>query len=111
MDINSNSDRLEQVFANHPALLKQLKRAGPAVQEMLLQEVDESNFSFEDWVYALVRLYEWLEHEGLTLPFQDSLGYVSCAAKSVDNSSALCHLPSLVDDFLEQYGCDRAIKV
>ena len=101
---------LEQWFAEHPALLGQIKSDGSVLQEMLLQEADESDFSLADWVDSLNVLYHWLEQGGLTLPLQDGLGYVSCAAKSVGSSSALNHLPSLVHDFLDQYGCELAVN-
>jgi len=44
------------------------------------------------------------------LSAEESLGYVSCAAASTGSAANLSHLPSLVGDFLEQYGCERAVK-
>ncbi|MGK0176150.1 MAG: hypothetical protein ACJAT5_000267 [Lentimonas sp.] len=107
---NDNNINLEHLLIEHPILLKEIKGGGPALQKNLFQKADESDFSLADWVDSLDVLYRWLDQEGLALSFQDRLGYVSCAAKSVGNSSTLNHLPSLVHDLLEQYGCELAIK-
>ena len=101
---------LDQLFADHPVLLERVKSDDSAFKKRLFQEVDESNFSLADWLDALSVLYKWLDQNGLNLPCQDGLGYISCAAKSVEGSSILIHLPSLVHDFLDQYGCELAVK-
>ena len=100
----------EQMLADHPVLLEQIKSGGLTLQKKLFQEADDSNFSLADWLDSLDVLYKWLDRNGLNLSFQNGLGYVSCAAKSVGDSSTLSHLPSLVHDFLEQYGCELAVK-
>jgi hypothetical protein len=106
----NNDITLEQLLANHPILLEQVERDHETLKTILFHEVDESNFLLSDWLKSLNVLYEWLERSGLTLSLQNGIGYVSCVAKSVDNSSTLNHLPSLVHDFLEQYGCELAVK-
>ena len=106
----SHNINLEQLLADRPFLLEQIKSGGLALQKRLFQEADESNFSFADWLDSLGVLYKWLDQKGLELSFQDALGYVSCAAKSVGSHSALSHLPSIVHDFVDQYGCELAVK-
>lgn len=106
----NNELNLKQIFEEHPALMKHFMSDDATFREILFQEVDKSGFSLIDWRDSLVILYRWLDQEGLILSPRDSLGYVSCAAKSVENSSSLSHLPSLVHDFLEQYGCELAVK-
>jgi hypothetical protein len=106
----SNYTNLKQLLADHPVLLEQVKSDDSAFKERLFQEVDESNFSLADWLDSLSVLYQWLDQNGLNLSCQDGLGYISCAAKSVGSSSTLIHLSSLVHDFLDQYGCELAVK-
>ena len=109
-----NESSPEELLADHPDLLAHLNahlsREGSSVWQTLLQNVDESDFSLIDWAESLVALDEWLDQKGLALSTMDRLGYISCAAKSVSNSSIMSHLPSLVHDFLEQYGCELAVK-
>lgn len=105
-----NTITLEKLCADYPMLQEQVGSGDLTWQKALLQKVDETDFSLVDWVDSLNILYQWLEQSKLTLPFQDGLGYVSCAARSVGNNSALNHLPLLVHDFLDQYGCELAVK-
>ena len=106
----NNKPKLKQLLADHPALMKHFMSDDANLRKILFQEVDESDFSLTDWVDSLAMLYRWLDQKGLVLSPRDSIGYISCAAKSVENSSSLSHLPSLVHDFLEQYGCELAVK-
>ncbi len=76
----------------------------------LLDGVDESSYSLRDWIEALRTLGHWLDARGLVLEHHDQVGYVCCAAESAAASAQLTHLPSLVDEMLETYGCERAEK-
>lgn len=107
---NDNEPQLKKLLANYPVLLEQFSGEDPTFRDKLLREVDESNFTLTDWVEALIAFDKWLDRNGLTLSLQDRLAYISCAAKSVGNHATLSHLPSLVQEFLEQYGCGRAAK-
>ena len=107
---NNNEIELRQLLVDYPILLEQFTLKDSILTKTLFQEVDESGFSLADWVESLLVLYKWLDEKELTLSPQSGLGYISCAAKSVDSSSTLIHLPSLIDDFLEQYGCERAVE-
>ncbi len=106
----NNELNLKRLFEDHPALMKHFMSDDATLRTILFQKVDESDFSLIDWVDSLVMLHRWLDRQGLILSPRDSLGYISCAAKSVEDSSLLNHLPSLVHDFLEQYGCELAVK-
>ena len=104
--------RFFEQFADSPhelACLKAHFEGKDALLRALLDEADESVFSLHQWVEALVVLSQWLEGHHLTLSTEESLGYVSCAAASADSGANLSHLPSLVSDFLEQYGCERSV--
>lgn len=109
-DNENNEIRLKELLANHPVLLEQFTDKDPTFRDKLLKEVDESSFTLSDWVDALIAFDQWLDQAGLTLSVQDRLAYVSCAAQSVGSHATLSHLPSLIKDFLEQYGCDRAVE-
>ncbi|MFQ3240453.1 MAG: hypothetical protein ACI9A1_001943 [Lentimonas sp.] len=100
-------------FADSPNVLSYLEahfQGADSLQRALLNEADGSDFSLHQWVEALVVLSQWLEVHGFTLSIEDSLGYVSCACASAGPAAALSHLPSLVHDMLQLYGCDRAVK-
>jgi hypothetical protein len=100
-------------FADSPSLLAYLDahfKGAEDLQRALLEEVDESDFSLRDWMEALLVLNQWLEERSLNLPINDNIGYVSCAGASAGTGAHLSHLPSLVADLLEQYGCERAVE-
>lgn len=107
---NNNEINIKQILCDYPVLQERFSNEDQALIKTLLQEVDESSYALTDWLDALALLYRWLDQSRLTLKIKDGLGYVSCAVKSVGDSSMLTHLPSLVGDFLEQYGCDCAVK-
>lgn len=100
-------------FADSPCLLAYLEahfEGVDALQRVLLEEADNSDFSLHQWVESLVVLSQWLEVHGFSLSIEDHIGYVSCSVASAGPGANLSHLPSLVHDFLEQYGCERAVK-
>lgn len=100
-------------FADSPRVLAYLDAHFKGAEDLLpalLEQVDESDFSLRDWMEALIVLNQWLEERSLNLPTNDNIGYVSCAVASAGAGAHLSHLPSLVRDLLEQYGCERAVK-
>ena len=104
---------LEQ-FREFPSILmylnKHFKDENAFLQNTLLNAVDESEFSLHEWVESLLVMDQWLEHNNLILSTNNSIEYVSCAAAAVGKTPTLCHLPTVVNDFLEQYGCEQALK-
>ena len=107
---DSSKTDFKTLLASWPEFLKYLEKQEPTFRQKLLREVDENNFSLTDWVESLILLDRWLDTKGLTLSSTNRLGYVSCAAKSVGDGSSLSHLPSVVEEFLKQYGCELAVK-
>lgn len=101
-------------FADSPDALSYLEAhfrgADEATQLLLLEGTDDSAFSVREWVEALLVLDRWLESRDLALPIEDQIGYVSCAGESAGAGAALSHLPTLVREMLEAYGCERAAK-
>ncbi|MGJ8652305.1 MAG: hypothetical protein ACSHX8_03440 [Opitutaceae bacterium] len=104
---------LEQ-FADSPANLAfveaHFRDAEQAVCDALLECVDESPYSLRDWIEALRKVGHWLDARSLAMELGDQIGYVSCATDSAGAGANLTHLPSLVEEMLEAYGCERAVK-
>ena len=99
-------------FSDSPGVLAYLEahfKDEDTLQRVLLDEADGSHFALHHWVEELIVLSQWLEVHGLELSQEDNIGYVSCAAISAGSGASLSHLPSLVHDHLEQYGCERAV--
>ena len=107
---NDNEIDLKKHFAGYPTLFEQFTGEDTTLLKTLLREVDDSPFTLTDWLQSLIVLHDWLDAKQLTVPLEEGIGYISCAAKSVGDSAMLTHLPSLVDDFLNQYGCERAVE-
>lgn len=87
-----------------------LRGVDPQQLRALMDEVDDSDFGLLDWVEGLRALDQWLDARGLTLSLPDQIGYVSCSAAAAGGGGNLSHLPALVTDLLEAYGCDLAVK-
>ena len=82
---------------------------GEAIRR-LVASVDESNYSLRQWVESLMVMGQWLDVRGRALPLEDQVGYVCCAAEASAASSTMTHLPDLVGEMLEAYGCERAVE-
>lgn len=106
--------KMSEQFREFPSMLtylsKHFEEENSILQHSLLNAVDESDFSLHEWVESLMLVDRWLENDHLILSIENNIEYVSCAAAAVRGSSTLCHLPSVVNDFLEQYGCELAVK-
>jgi hypothetical protein len=102
-----------QQLAHSPANLAfletQFRDVDPALCNLFVESVDDSSFSLRNWVEALRVLGHWLDARGLSLSLSDQIGYVACATDAAGAGSNLTHLPSLVEEMLETYGCERAV--
>ena len=76
----------------------------------LVTNVDDSPYSLRQWVESLMVFGQWLDVRGLTLPLEEQIGYVCCAAEASVASSTMTHLPDLVGEMLEAYGCERSVE-
>ena len=105
---------IRELFAEFPPMFRYLtthfKKEDVVLQHTLLHAVDKSEFSLHEWVESLMVMDQWLTKNRLNLSTRNSIEYVSCAAASVGGNPTLCHLPSMVHDFLKQYGCERAVN-
>lgn len=103
-----------KMFANSPQLFALLdaKFAGPdneGPRRQLLQYVDGSDYSLRQWVESVRTLQAWLDSRGLKMSTEDQLGYICCTAESAGAGGNLSHLPSLVDEMLQAYGCENTV--
>jgi hypothetical protein len=108
-----DTDALSRVLADAPALRHFYEahlggREQADARRSLLELADSSAFSTRQWIESLSILHTWLSTRALTLPIEDAIGYVSCAAESAGPAANLSDLPSLVTEMLEAYGCERA---
>jgi hypothetical protein len=100
--------------AESPALVAYLEAnfqgANAHLATDLVSEADESPFPLRQWVEALLVFDQWLEARGLSVPIEDQIGYVTCSAEAGSAYSTLTQLPTQVEEMLENYGCDAAVK-
>lgn len=107
------TSRLWREAGESPAIAAYVEAnfSGSSVQSLerqLLEQVDASDFSLREWLDGLVLLTQWLEARGLELGVADQIGYVNCAAEAAGAGSGLSRLPSLVEEMLDDFGCERA---
>lgn len=78
--------------------------------QVLLNEVDESEFSMQQWTDAIMKMYDWLEREQKEALFTDVLGYINCCSQSANQQLSGKKLSDLVVEFLEEFGFERSEK-
>ena len=109
-------DIFNEQFADSPKLVALLEAYFAGVENAevwhhLLEATDESEFSLHQWVDSLSIVIAWLDSRGLELAMKEQIGYVCCAGEAAGAGANLTHLPSLVTEMLETYGCERATRI
>ncbi|MBH78349.1 MAG: hypothetical protein CML15_02020 [Puniceicoccaceae bacterium] len=109
-------DIFNEQFADSPKLVALLEAYFAGVENaevwhQLLEATDESEFSLHQWVDSLSIVIAWLDSRGLELAMKEQIGYVCCAGEAAGAGANLTHLPSLVTEMLETYGCERATRI
>jgi len=109
-------DIFNEQFADSPKLVALLEAyfvgaENAEARHQLLEATDESEFSLHQWVDSLSIVIAWLDSRGLELAMKEQIGYVCCAGEAAGAGANLTHLPSLVAEMLETYGCDRATRI
>lgn len=109
------ADIFNEQFADSPQLVTFLESHFDGIENtlarrQLLEAADESEFSLHQWVESLSIVKTWLDVRGLVLAMGDQIGYVCCAGEAAGAGASLTHLPSLVAEMLEAYGCERATE-
>ena len=84
--------------------------AGQALSRDLRLAVDASEFTLSEWVAALRVLADWLQQQQRTLPMPDQIGYIECVCAAAGAGAHLSDLASLLEEMLQLYGCERALK-
>ena len=109
-------DIFNEQFADSPKLVALLEANFAGVENaeiwhQLLEATDESEFSLHQWVDSLSIVIAWLDSRGLELAMKEQIGYICCAGEAAGAGANLTHLPSLVSEMLETYGCERATRI
>ena len=109
-------DIFNQQFGDSPKLVVLLEAYFAGVENtearhQLLEATDESEFSLHQWVDSLSIVIAWLDSRGLELAMEEQIGYICCAGEAAGAGANLTHLPSLVAEMLETYGCERATPI
>lgn len=109
-------DIFNEQFADSPKLVALLEAYFAGVENaevwhQLLEATDESEFSLHQWVDSLSIVIAWLDSRGLELAMKEQIGYICCAGEAAGAGANLTHLPSLVSEMLETYGCERATRI
>ena len=109
-------DIFNEQFADSPKLVALLEAYFAGVENaevwrQLLEATDESEFSLHQWVDSLSIVIAWLDSRGLELAMKEQISYVCCAGEAAGAGANLTHLPSLVTEMLETYGCERATRI
>ena len=109
-------DIFNEQFADSPKLVALLEAYFAGVENaevwhQLLEATDESEFSLHQWVDSLSIVIAWLDSRGLELAMKEQIGYICCAGEAAGAGANLTHLPSLVTEMLETYGCERATRI
>ena len=109
-------DIFTEQFADSPKLVALLEAYFAGVENaevwrQLLEATDESEFSLHQWVDSLSIVIAWLDSRGLELAMKEQISYVCCAGEAAGAGANLTHLPSLVTEMLETYGCERATRI
>ena len=76
--------------------------------EILLEHVDNSDYSLMDWVYSYEYLNKWLDQENKETDLLTKLGYLQCCAMSQESSDILRTLKSICHEMLENHGFELA---
>jgi len=107
-------DVFKEQFADSPQMFSFFEAnftgaENAVARAQLLEATDESAFSLRQWIESLCAVRAWLDTRGLYMSIEDQLGYVCCAGDAAGAGANLTHLPTLVADMLEAYGCERAL--
>ena len=110
------ADIFSEQFGDSPQLVAFLEAHFAGIENaparrQLLEAADESEFSLHQWVESLSIAQAWLDARGLELAIGEQIGYVCCAGEAAGAGASLTHLPSLVAEMLETYGCERATEI
>ena len=101
---------LISVFENAPdpefllELQNDLRAESETPEELWSRYVDETPFSLNEWVQALVALTQSLNEQKRQSPLNTRLGYIACCADMASEQPGLHSLPGLVVDMVEQHG-------
>ena len=110
-----NSEQREQLALSCPSpehyiqIVRLLERYAWSSQSegigwhLLLESVDDSDYSLRDWVEALVSFSEYIEEKDGVADLNTMLGYLNCCCEA-DGGSVSLPLIHVLNEMLKQYG-------
>ena len=108
-------DRIKQAISNDPDLSRDFaeffKKSPSFKAEELFEKVDESDYSLQDWVEAIVVFDAWLAEKGTAArPVSEMLGYIHCCTMTNAPQISLPSLKVIVNQSLNNYGFEEISK-
>jgi hypothetical protein len=73
---------------------------------ILIQSIDESTYSLEEWLEALVFFQKWLQDSKKGKNFTDQIEYISCCIQGSSNAGRLLTLTDLTKSYLDSFGVE-----
>ena len=78
----------------------------------LYELVDQSDFSLNDWIEALLTFDQWLNEEKISIrPVANMISYIHCCTLTLSDTLTPTDLAQLTYEMLKQHGFDAAAGV
>ena len=85
-------------------LLQWIGITDESLAQNLLHSIDESPYSIQEWMDALVRFQEWEVSQQRVIPIQQKLEYLSCCIEGLKGNEKLMTFPDLLSEYLSVHG-------
>ena len=72
--------------------------------ETLVREIDDSPYSLEEWIDALLKFSEWEQFNQRILPLEQKRQYLGCCIEGLKTQSATIRLGDALDHYLKING-------
>jgi len=79
---------------------------GKDQRQFLLDQVDESPYSLQEWEESLRYFQGWLQKQARTAELETMVGYINCCIASIQQTPGLPNLKDTLADMLEHHGFD-----
>jgi hypothetical protein len=86
------------------ALLNSIGMTEKNAIQTLLHSIDESPYSIQEWMDALIRFQEWEASQNRVISIEKKLEYLSCCIEGLKGSEKLMTFPDLLSEYLRIHG-------
>ena len=90
-----------------PELVADFVALKPEQIETFVFAIDDSDFSIEEWIDALLLFREWEVSHQRKLELTNKIDYLACCAQGVAQLPKLLPFVELVRDYLKNYGVSK----